>query len=174
MKKLNNKGMTITELLIGFVIVMVIFISLFSIVSTYRERLQIEGYRNELITFQATLYKAIYDDINNVSNPLSEVEETNCQINDLNRTDCIVFSYQNTESIYLYVDRGDKIIYYNDLIYEIPDKAYIAFVPVDEAGNDFVFTHNLINDKNLFTIDFEIEHLEVNDVDFGLHIVGTY
>ncbi|NLA33400.1 MAG: hypothetical protein GX861_00830 [Tenericutes bacterium] len=172
MKRLNNKGISIIELLIGFVIVMLIFISLFSIVLTYRDRLQAEEFRHELITFQTTLYKTIYDDINNTLNPLSEVKEATCEIEG-DTKNCIVFIYE-TGFINLFIDVSGKTFYYKDMKYTIPDPHYVNFVPIDDINNYFKFTTNTISGKTIFTFDLELEHLEIKDVDFGLHIVGVY
>jgi type II secretory pathway pseudopilin PulG len=175
--KINVKGMTITELLIGFVIVMVIFISLFSIIATYRDRLQTENYRNQLITVQSTLYKAIYDDINNVNNPLTGVTPGSCSPAEPTENSAC-FKYEDDSSIELALidetaDHG-KQIYYDGITYDIPDSAYVEFVPIGDASTFFAVKNISTSTKTLFTIDFELEHLEINEADFGLHIVGAY
>lgn len=176
--KINVKGMTITELLIGFVIVMVIFISLFSIIATYRDRLQTETYRNQLITFQSTLYKAIYDDINNVNNPLTGVTFGEACTYSGDNLGKVCFIYEDSSSIELaLIDETadhDKQIFYDGITYDIPDSAYVEFVPIGDPNTYFVASTTTTNNKVLFTIDFELEHLEINEADFGLHIVGAY
>lgn len=176
--KINVKGMTITELLIGFVIVMIIFISLFSIIATYRDRLQTENYRNQLITFQSTLYKAIYDDINNVNNPLTGVTFGEACTYSGDNLGKVCFIYEDSSIELALIDETadhGKQIYYDGITYDIPDSDYIAYVPIGDGSTYFVVnTTTTTDDKTLFTIDFELEHLEIDEADFGLHIVGAY
>ena len=143
MKKLNNKGMTIVELLIGFVIVMIIFISLFSVVSTYRDRLQTEGYRNQLVTFQTTLYKAIYDDIKNVSNPLTGVTSgTNCSDdgNTLSFLELTIDEYSSFTLLFIGLSNAKKALITSLSLYSISyiSTVYSLTLPSSSVSSTFL------------------------------------
>ena len=61
--KLNNKGMTIIEILVCFVIVSIIATSIYSLVSTFNNRKTEESYKQEIYKYKNLLTKEIYDDI---------------------------------------------------------------------------------------------------------------
>lgn len=63
MKKLNTKGITTIEILVCFVLVVIITVSMYSTVSTYRNKQQIESYKEKIITYKNLLTKEIQDDL---------------------------------------------------------------------------------------------------------------
>lgn len=63
MKKLNNKGMTTIEILLCFVLVAIISVSLYSTISAYNNKQNIESYKEKIYTYKNLLTKEIQDDI---------------------------------------------------------------------------------------------------------------
>ena len=63
MKKLNNKGMTVIELLLCFVLVSIISVSLYSTISSYNIKQNIESYKEKIYTFKNILTREIQNDI---------------------------------------------------------------------------------------------------------------
>lgn len=63
MKKLNNKGMTAVEVLVCFVLVVIIAVSMYTTVSTYKNKQQIEAYKEKITTYKNLLTKEINDDL---------------------------------------------------------------------------------------------------------------
>lgn len=63
MKKLNNKGMTLIEIIVCFVIVVVIVLSMLKVVNNYKDKQDIESYKSAIFTYKNTLTKTIWDDI---------------------------------------------------------------------------------------------------------------
>lgn len=63
MKKLNNKGMTIIEILVCFIIVSIISASIYSTVTNYNDKKNLESNKQEIYKFKNLLTKEIYDDI---------------------------------------------------------------------------------------------------------------
>ena len=63
MKRLNKKGMTTVEILVSFVIVAVISSTIYTTVSNYATRREIESYKLELNTYKNLLTKEIQDDL---------------------------------------------------------------------------------------------------------------
>ncbi len=62
MRKLNNKGMTIIEILISFVLIMMITASMYSTISSFNQKRMIESYKEQILTYKNTLTKEIQDD----------------------------------------------------------------------------------------------------------------
>ena len=63
MRKLNNKGMSIIEIVLTFAIIMVIVVGMLSIIMNYRNKVSISMERLKLSTFKNTITKDIQDDI---------------------------------------------------------------------------------------------------------------
>lgn len=77
-KKINNKGMTLVELIAAFVITSVIVVTVFGSVMSYKNRAQTLSIKKEIIGYKNTVIQAIQNDIiqygikkaykNNISN----------------------------------------------------------------------------------------------------------
>lgn len=63
MKKLNSKGLTIVEILICFVLVALITVSVYSSISTFNNKKNVESYKEKIYTYKNTLTKIIQDDL---------------------------------------------------------------------------------------------------------------
>lgn len=60
---LNEKGMTAVEVLVCFILVVVITVSMYTTVSTYKNKQQIEAFKEQIYTYKNLLSKDINDDI---------------------------------------------------------------------------------------------------------------
>ncbi len=63
MKKLNNKGMTLIELLVSFSIAATIVVSMFNVVINYQKEESIQAIKNDIISYKNTITKIIQTDI---------------------------------------------------------------------------------------------------------------
>ena len=63
--KLNNRGVSIIEIVVTFALIMVMVVGMLAIVFRYREKASISLEKLELDTFKNTLTKDIQDDILN-------------------------------------------------------------------------------------------------------------
>lgn len=63
LKKLNNKGMTAVEVLVCFVLVVIISVSMYTTVSSYQNKQQIEAFKEKIYTYKNLLTKEINDDL---------------------------------------------------------------------------------------------------------------
>lgn len=61
--KLNNKGMTAIEVLVCFVLAVIISVSMYTTVSTYQNKQQIESFKEKIYTYKNLLTKEINDDL---------------------------------------------------------------------------------------------------------------
>ncbi len=63
MKKLNNKAMTTIEILICFVLVAIISVSIYTTISSFNNKQNIESFKEKIYTYKNTLTKLIQDDL---------------------------------------------------------------------------------------------------------------
>lgn len=63
MIKLNNKGMTAVEILVCMVLIVVITVSMYSSVSAYKNKQQIESFKEKIMTYKNLITKEINDDL---------------------------------------------------------------------------------------------------------------
>lgn len=63
LKKLNNKGMTLVEVVVCFALVTIVLVSMYSSISVYKTKQNIESYKETVITYKNLLTKEIQDDL---------------------------------------------------------------------------------------------------------------
>ena len=63
MRKLNNKGMTIVEILVTFAIVATIVVSMYISINNMKNRKKIADYKNSITTYRDILIKKIEEDL---------------------------------------------------------------------------------------------------------------
>ncbi len=107
----NEKGFTIVEIIICFVIVTTIVISMFDLIMNYKNRQQVESINSQMIAYKNSLTKVIQDDV---------------IYQQLHKAECgektVTFTFANdTTATLIYEEKG---ITYNGIHYsteEIPD-----------------------------------------------------
>lgn len=62
-KKLNNSGLTVVEILVCFSIVVVIVMSMFKVVNNQKAKQEIESTKNSMLTYKNEVTKTIEEDI---------------------------------------------------------------------------------------------------------------
>lgn len=192
MKKLNNKGMSIVEVVVTFSLIMFLVVGLLVIVINYRNKVAVSLERLSLDTFKNNLTQDINHDI--LTKGLKEINnEGACpSITGLNRCINLVF-YDGTQKALgtSKVSPNDKdsivnkYIYYDGLKYKLKDnlpnslptgRSWIDLASikvVDDAivNNSFV----VLEDGTqvfIYTIDIDVSHIDFKD-DFGIHIVAS-
>lgn len=63
MKKLNNKGMTSIEVLLAFIVVVMLSVSMYTTISAYQNKQNIESFKEKIMTYKNLLTKEINDDL---------------------------------------------------------------------------------------------------------------
>lgn len=63
MKNVNNRGLTVIELLLCFALVSIITVAMFKTVNSYKSKQDEESFKNDITTYKTTISKVIYDDI---------------------------------------------------------------------------------------------------------------
>lgn len=190
--KLNNKGMTIIEIVLTFVLIMVIVVGMFTIIMNYRGKISDSYTLLELDTLKNTLTRDIQKDI--ITLGIKEINDGGeCQsIEGLNSCINIVFK-DNTEKAFgtSKIDVSDKNTIINKFLYYDGEKYKIHDSLPDNipSGRDILdFQTVVLNDENIlssdsivledgtmvnfYNIDVSISHVDF-DKDFGIHIVAT-
>ncbi len=189
--KLNNRGVSIIEIVVTFALIMVMVVGMLAIVFRYREKASLSIEKLEMDTFKNTLTKDIQDDILNKGVKTINYEGECLTNTELNSCINIVFQ-DDTEKAFgtSKVDTNDresienKFLYYDGIKYRLSDT-----LPTEiPTGRDAVdFQTIVIQDSNIlstdsmiledgtlvsfYAIDVYISHIDFEE-DFGIHIVA--
>ncbi len=190
--KLNNKGMSIIEIVLTFALIMVMVIGMLTIVMSYRDKASLSIKKLEMDTFKNTLTKDIQDDILKLG-----IEEVNMDgecatITGLSRCVNIVFKdgsqkvfgtslinvndRDSIENKFLYYD-GEKYKLHDTLPEKIPNgRTILDFQSITIEDNNILSTDSAILTDgtvvNIYSIDVYVSHIDFEE-DFGIHIVAT-
>ncbi len=190
--KLNNKGMSIIEIVLTFALIMVIVLGLYNIVMNYRDKASRSLEKLELNTFKNTLTADIQKDITNLG-----VKEINTSgecstISDLNK--CINIVFQDGSQKVLGTGKinstdkksvENKFLYYDGIKYKMKDtlpekipsgRSFLDFQSITIEDNTILSTDSAILEDGttvyIYSIDINITHIDFEE-DFGIHIVAT-
>ena len=190
--KLNNKGMSIIEIVVTFALIMVMIVQMLTIIINYRQKANLSLERLDLDTFKNNITRDIQKDISTLG--VSEINtDGECStITNLNRCINIVFkdgtekafgtskidenNYNSIENKYLYYD-GLKYKLHDELPDEIPvGRSALDFQNIEVIDNNILSTTSaLLEDGtviSIYSIDVYVSHIDF-DQDFGVHIVAT-
>ena len=190
--KLNNKGMSIVEVVVTFSLIMFLVVGLLVIVVNYRNKGAVSLERLTLDTFKNNLTQDINNDI--LTKGLKEINTAGaCQtLTGLNRCINLVF-YDGTQKALgtSKVSANDKnsiinkYVYYDGLKYKIkdilPDNLPSGRSWIDVASikmvDDAIYNSSYVvledgTQVYIYTIDIDISHIDFKD-DFGIHIVAS-
>lgn len=181
----NNKGFTIAELLVTFVLVMSIVLALFKVVDHYRERQQNATSAKEMNSYRNQIVKVVEDDIlfncggikeikgldqNDPSPSLTEIEKANFQ-----QGIEITFNGfvdDNKPIIKRLIVKKNGILY-GGRFYEFPSKFVSA---VDDVIYTETQVENVSSDpllkKAIYSIHIDLTHSELNRI-FNINIVAV-
>lgn len=190
--KINNKGMSIIEIVVTFALIMVMIISMFTIVMNYRYKASISIEKLNMDTFKNTLTNDIQKDISSFG--IDEINtEGECLIlTDLQQCVNIVFKdgkqkafgtskinvddLDSIENKYFYYD-GIKYKLHDDLPDVIPEeRSAIDFQKIKVEDNNLLSKDSTVLEDgtvvDIYSIDVFVSHVNFDD-DFGIHIVAT-
>ncbi len=184
----NNKGFTIAELLVTFVLVMSIVLALFKVVDHYRERQQNATSAKEMNSYRNQIVKVVEDDIlfnyggikeikgldQNDDLSLSAIEKANFQQGiEITFNGVIANTQPNTTNPKRLIVKKNGILYGN-MFYEFPSK----FV---SAVDDVIYTETQVEKvssedpslkKAIYSIHIDLTHSELNRI-FNINIVAV-
>lgn len=189
--KLNNKGISIIEIVFTFVLIMAIVIGMLTIVFNYREKASLSLVKLNLDTFKNTLTREIQDDI--LDKGIKEINYNGECLTNTELNSCINIEFlDGSQKIFGtgkidYNDRDsieNKFLYYDGLKYQLKDDLPTK-IPTGRNAIDFQML--MVHDTSilgvdsmvlengtvvtLYSIDVYINHINFEQ-DFGIHIVA--
>ena len=180
----NNKGFTIAELLVTFVLVMSIVLALFKVVDHYRERQQNATSVKEMNSYRNQIVKVVEDDILFNCEGIKEIKGLD-QNDDLSLSPIEKADFQQgIEIAFNKLDAKDNPIikrlivkkngiFYDEMFYEFPSKFVSAFDDViyTETQVENVSSDPLLK-KAIYSIHIDLTHSELNRI-FNINIVAV-
>ena len=180
----NNKGFTIAELLVTFVLVMSIVLALFKVVDHYRERQQNATSAKEMNSYRNQIVKVVEDDIlfnyggikeikglDQNDKSLRAIEKENFQ-QGIEITFNKVDDEKNTQVTKNLIVKKNGILY-GEMFYEFPSKFVSA---VDDVIYTETQVENVSSDpllkKAIYSIHIDLTHSELNRI-FNINIVAV-
>ncbi len=172
----NNKGFTIAELLVTFVLVMSIVLALFKVVDHYRERQQNATSVKEMNSYRNQIVKVVEDDILFNYGGIKEIKGLDLKPSEAQQgieitfNEVIANTQTNTTNTKNLIVKNNGILY-GDMFYEFPSK----FV---SAVDDVIYTETKVSsdasslDKAIYSIHIDLTHSELNRI-FNINIVAV-
>lgn len=185
----NNKGFTIAELLVTFVLVMSIVLALFKVVDHYRERQQNATSVKEMNSYRNQIVKVVEDDIlfnyggikeiKGLDKATLELESGGLEQTDFQQGIEITFNgvianaQPNTTNTKRLIVKKNGILY-GDMFYEFPSKFVSAVDDViyTETQVENVSSEDLSLKKVIYSIHIDLTHSELNRI-FNMNIVAV-
>ena len=179
----NNKGFTIAELLVTFVLVMSIVLALFKVVDHYRERQQNATSVKEMNSYRNQIVKVVEDDILfnyggikeikglDKATLKSDVEQKDFQQGiEITFNEVIANTQPNTKRL---IVKKNGILYDN-MFYEFPSKfvSAVDYVIYTETQVEKVSSEDPSLKKAIYSIHIDLTHSELNRI-FNINIVAV-
>lgn len=172
----NNKGFTIAELLVTFVLVMSIVLALFKVVDHYRERQQNATSVKEMNSYRNQIVKVVEDDILFNCEGIKEIKGLDLKPSEgPNSQQGIKITFNGVDDNGVLIAKNlivkNNGILYGDMFYEFPSK----FV---SAVDDVIYTETKVSsddsslDKAIYSIHIDLTHSELNRI-FNINIVAV-
>ena len=156
---MNNKGMTVIELITSFVLASIVFIILFNVILSLKDVYVDNGLKTKLLIEQANLSRSLNKEINSSKTIISINKSVDEQ--SLNYT----FTYSDGTSKTLIINDGE--ITFDGFTYELEDN--ITSKGID---NDYISVKPL-STFNLLIIDIPVESSSVSG-NYGVKVVYRF
>lgn len=121
--KLNNKGITLIELIISFALLMVIILGMLTMIVNIRNTNNEKNFQKAMLEFKTTMTERIQKDLIQYGFASFEncdaIENTVCKI--------IVFKDEEQQAKELRINLTDMTVKYGTIVYDLPKKEFIEF-----------------------------------------------
>lgn len=175
----NNKGFTIAELLVTFVLVMSIVLALFKVVDHYRERQQNATSVKEMNSYRNQIVKVVEDDILFNYGGIKEIKGLDLKPSEEpNSQQGIKITFNGVDDNGVLIVKNlivkNNGILYGDMFYEFPSKFVSAVDDViyTETQVENVSSEDLLLKKAIYSIHIDLTHSELNRI-FNINIVAV-
>jgi len=155
----NNKGFTIVELLVSFILSMIIIIIMFELIISLKDFYQTSSIKTELLNKQNLMIDKIYTDL---------TEKKVVIINSCG-TQCVEFVFNDGIAKTLLVDTTNNIITYDNYSIKLSNNSFFEKIEISDIGN-------ISNQKNnrIFSINVPIYNPLFEKENFGINIIYIY
>lgn len=179
--KLDNKGFTVIELVLSFVLVMFLALSMFSLVDSYKNREQKEAIRSDLLLLQNTLTQDIYQDTierkvnyirtckDNSGKAIAQCININFLDNTEKQLKVVEIEEEATEDGTTFKFKSFYILY-GGVKYENPDPKFATIVKKDMLS--YTKTSDNLEYGVIYKIKLTIQHQDLEEK-YNLDIVTT-
>ena len=168
MKRLNNKGITLVELVVTFAIAMVLIIGMMNVIVDFKDDIALNTVKKDLVEYQSSMTYLIENDL--IKKKLVSITDNTTDNKYLNYT----LTFQDNTNKVLIVDLTNKLIKYDNIIYDIPDKNYVEFrdkaIFYDEENVDSKNDINISLSSNILYIYIPYFNL-MDNTNMGLDII---
>lgn len=166
MRKINNRGFTLVEVVISFAIVMILVIGMLNIILKTRSEANDRNFTKSMIEYKEIMTETISSDL--IRYGFKNID--NCSVcSNQDKCKCIKITFEDNTSKDLNVNLSSKSITYGGINYEIPNKKFIEFWdPLVLIGKD-----------NPVNLSFDGTYLKViipyyeidKDINYGINII---
>lgn len=155
----NNKGFTIIELLVSFVLSMIIITLMFQLILNLKDVFQTSALKTDLLNKQNLMINKIYTDL--LENKVTTINS--CGI------DCISFTFNDgtTKNLYANIEKG--LLTYDNYTIKLNNQSYFTNVKIETNG-----TQNTVKNNKILSIDIPIYNNLFKNENFGINIVYLY
>lgn len=179
--KLGNKGFSVIELILSFILVMFLALGMFAVVNNYRNRQLKETVRRDLISFKNKLTQDIYKDIlDNKVDYIRNCKDSNNEV----ISQCVNIRFLDGQEKQLKIEEieeettedGTTFTYesfniiYGGVKYENPDPKFA------KIKSDYIFTTSSASDNLeygvIYKLKIRIAHQDLDD-EIVIDIVTT-
>ena len=157
----NNKGFTLIELIASFTLALIIMFYLFQIVIVVKELYVSSGLKTEMMIKKSNIEKQIGLDFNT----LEITKIVACG------TDCYTFTYSDSSTKILKVDRANKTIIYGDYQMTMMDGSSIGEYKITQNTVSGVGTGK---NNTILIIEIPVTNKVIADRNFGIRMVYQY
>lgn len=156
---MKNKGFTIVELLVSFVLSMIIVIILFELIINLKELYLTSGLKTELLNKQNIITNKIYTDLNKKKVKMI----SSCGI------ECVTFTFSDGNAKNLSVDSNNGIVTYDNYTIRLSNNSYFSKISISEVG----ITSSSGKDR-IFSINIPIYNQMFKNDNFGINVIYIY
>lgn len=162
MNKLNNKGMTIVEVIVTFVMLMILVLGMLNMTNEIKTASKEKQFYKELNEYSSLVQSTVQDDL--ITHGLVDVEVCSSSSADF----CLNLKFKDNTNKKLIVNGINATISYNGINYIVPMKDYI-----NNIFNTSYYVPSYSFDNGIFVLDFPVFENLYGDgyVNYGFKIV---
>lgn len=167
MKKVNNKGFTLIEIILSFSLIMVICVGLFVTANNYKNKQQLESSKRDLQTYKVTLFTDIQKDITDKG--LEKIIKCSSISN------CYELSFKDNTKKVIQKDSSSKVIIYGGIKYPVKEETLTTIGTlslIQSEQNVRTFKYYSTGKGVIYKLTIPIRHQEVTD-NYDIVIVAT-